>query len=204
MPRDYRRPSQSQPTKRKQNKSCVWWLIVGVALGVVITKILAPSQDATESAPEAAEAKSDQSTRPKPNFTFEKVLTEAEDDDGKAPPLPPPAPRPQPPEQKQEQAQPATPTPAQTTAITPEPETKPRSGTYVVQVGSFSRAADAERLKAQLALLGISTNVQAATLSSGRVTHRVRTGGFASRQEAKKIQDLLKRNGKDSLAIPIK
>lgn len=204
MPRDYRRSSQSQPSKRKQGKSCVWWLIVGVALGVVATKILAPGRDAAEPATETAARESESPARPKPSFKFEEILTEAEEDDGKAPPLPPPAPRPQPPAQEK----PATPKPAQTTAVEPtpkpEPAAKPRSGTYVVQVGSFSRAADAERLKAQLAMLGISTNVQAATLSNGRVTHRVRTGGFASREEAKKIQALLKRHGKDSLAIPVK
>ncbi|NEV60590.1 SPOR domain-containing protein [Thiorhodococcus minor] len=205
MPRDYRRSSQSQPSKRKQSRSCVWWLIVGIAVGVVATKILAPGQDAAEPATETAARESASPSRPKPSFKFEEILTQAEDDDdGKAPPLPPPAPRPQPPVQEK----PATPEPAQARAVepapTPAPAAKPRRGSYVVQVGSFSRAADAERLKAQLAMLGVSTSVQAATLSNGRVTHRVRTGGYASRAEAKKVQALLKRHGKDSLAIPVK
>ncbi|MBK1723302.1 SPOR domain-containing protein [Thiocystis violacea] len=205
MPRDYRRSTPSQPPKRKPCRSCVWWLIVGIALGVVVSRILAPSQGETEPAAETAatSAKSEKSALPKPSFRFEELLSDSEPDSGKSPPLPPPAPRPQPPAQNpQDATQTDTVTPP--LAITPEPVAKPASGTYVVQVGSFSRAADAERLKAQLALLGVSTSVQAATLANGKVTHRVRTGGFTSRQEAQKVQSLLKRNGKDSLAIPVK
>lgn len=210
MPRDYRRPPAATPPKRKQSKSCVWWLIVGVAVGVVATKVLAPSQDAAKPTAETAAVKTEKPALPKPSFKFEEILSEGEVDIGKGPAPPPPAPRPQPPEpEKPAAAKPAPSKPAQTASVsrppaTPEPVAKPRSGTYVVQVGSFGRASDAERLKAQLALLGISTSVQAATLSNGRVTHRVRTGAYASKEEARKVQALLKRHGKESLALPVR
>ena len=207
MPRDYRRSTPAPPPKRKQSKSCVWWLIVGVALGVVVSKILAPAtEDAGAGAEPAALATAGDRPAPvKPSFRFEEILTDPEADSRKATATPAPQPRSQPqpsasaPE-KPLQAAVVTAPPA----VTPEPTPEPRSGTYVVQVGSFNRAADAERLKAELALLGVSTSIQAATLSNGRVTHRVRTGGFTSRQDAQKIQSLLKRHGKDSLAIPVK
>lgn len=64
--------------------------------------------------------------------------------------------------------------------------------------------ADAERLKAELALLGVTTRVQAATLANGRTTHRVRTDAFASKAEAERIEALLRRHGKDSMKIPVK
>lgn len=200
MPRDYRRLSNSArvPTKRRPSKSCVWWLVVGVALGVVVANVLSPRQSDPVTNPELA-AKPDKPAVSKPNFRFEEILSDSEVQVGSAPPLPPSAPRPQPPA-------PAAQEPAQTTTVTPPAAAVPRagSGTYVVQVGSFGRAADAERLRAQLELLGISTSVQAATLADGRVTHRVRTGGYASRQEAEKVRSVLQRHGKDSLSIPIR
>jgi cell division protein FtsN len=85
-----------------------------------------------------------------------------------------------------------------------EPLPEARSGTYLVQVGSFNRPADAERLKAQLALLGVSASIQTATLANGKTTHRVRTGAYASKQDAEKVRSLLKRHGKDGLTIPVK
>ncbi len=202
MPRDYRRalPSRAR-SKRKQSKSCAWWLVVGVAVGVVVSNALSQRQSDPLMSSEgvATTANSQKPVLTKPSFRFEEILNDTEVDVGRGPPLPPSAPRPQPPAPVAEQ-------PAQTTALIPpvEPAAQARSGTYVVQVGSFSRPADAERLRAQLGLLGLSTSVQAATLSNGRVTHRVRTGGYASRQEAEKVRTLLKRHNKDSISIPVK
>lgn len=200
-----RRPASPPPTKRRQNRaSCVLWLISGMALGVAGSNILSsrPEGPAGPAATAARPVGTQQAPPAKPKFMFEEILSDTEVDIGKAPPPPPPAPRPQP----------VAPTPADAgteRAATPElplPETatRPSAGTYVVQAGSFSRAADAERLKAELALLGLSTSVQSATLANGKTTHRVRTGGYASKQEAEKVRALLKKHGKDSLAYPIK
>ncbi len=48
-------------------------------------------------------------------------------------------------------------------------------GSYVLQAGSFSQFEDADRMKAQLALLGMLANVQRVTVDD-KVYHRVRVG----------------------------
>jgi len=210
MVKDYRQGTPIRTSqKRKQNRSCVWWFLMGTALGVLATNILGSRHSGTGDAPETAAKPAAEETPPHvaPNFRFQEILSDTQVDIGdNTPPPPPPAPRPQPraePEKPVERpvAKPQTAAPAPT----PPAETvKPRSGTYVVQIGSFGRQADAERLKAELALLGISTNIQTATLSSGRVTHRVRTGAYASKQETEKIRAILRKHGKDSMVFPIK
>lgn len=85
-----------------------------------------------------------------------------------------------------------------------QPVAPPRSGTYVVQAGSFVTAGDAERRKAELALLGISSSIQSATLPNGKTAYRVRTGSYSSKQAAEQIRAQLKRNGKEGMTIPVK
>lgn len=52
------------------------------------------------------------------------------------------------------------------------------TGVYVLQAGSFSSFADADRMKAQLALLGITAYIQKVTVDD-RTYHRVRVGPVA-------------------------
>ncbi len=59
------------------------------------------------------------------------------------------------------------------TARAPQPIAEP--GRYLLQAGSFSAAADADRRQASLALLGIESQVQRVTIDSN-VFHRVRIG----------------------------
>ena len=48
-------------------------------------------------------------------------------------------------------------------------------GVYVLQAGSFSSFADSDRMKAQLALLGIVSYIQKVTVDD-KTYHRVRVG----------------------------
>jgi cell division protein FtsN len=43
-----------------------------------------------------------------------------------------------------------------------------------------------------------------ATIPSGETYHRVRTGPYADQAALDKVRDLLKRNGKDAMTIPVK
>ena len=212
MAKDYYRgkpappsPPSTPPIRRKPSRSCIGWMVGGVALGVVGSNVLAPRGESPEDTLGATLA--GQSV-PKPTFTYEKILSETEVEIGKGPPLPPPAPRPQP------QAQPpqvgieavSEPAPAPEPSAPSQlpPPAEPTSGTYVVQVASFSRPADAERLSERLAQLGLSTSIQTATLPNGKTAYRVRTGGYANRSEAEQVRALLKRHGQDGMTIPIK
>ncbi len=217
MAKDFRRGTSAPPSsKRKQSRSCVLWLIMGVGVGVAASSLLSSRQ----SAPAQPSEKSTQSAHPerllpvRPRFKFDEILNESEVEISKTQP-PPPAPRPQLPAEPPKAESPKQ-AEARTTRKMPDPPAlpappptvpdtaAPRGGNYVLQMGSFGRAADAERMKAELALVGVSASVQAATLPNGRTTYRVRTGAYASRQDAEKARSLLRNRGKDSIAIPLR
>ena len=63
--------------------------------------------------------------------------------------------------------------------------------------------ADAERLRAELGMLGVSSHLQTVTLASGEVYHRVRTGPYGSKREAEEARERLKASGKDGLTLPL-
>lgn len=74
------------------------------------------------------------------------------------------------------------------------------STAYLLQVGSFRAAADAEQMKARLALLGIVARVQIVTVND--VTwHRVRVGPVAGARQADEMRSRLAANGIDSLVL---
>lgn len=60
-------------------------------------------------------------------------------------------------------------------------------GTYVLQVGSFQSYSDADRLKANLALLGVEASIQQVTVDNGQTWNRVRIGPI---HNLKKLNDL--------------
>lgn len=53
-----------------------------------------------------------------------------------------------------------------------------KPGTYVLQAGSFRSGADADKLRARLALVGIESSVQTVTIDRDQTWHRVRIGPF--------------------------
>lgn len=58
-------------------------------------------------------------------------------------------------------------------------------------------------MKAELAMLGISTRVESVTINTGEVYHRVRTGPFQGKQAMEEARKTLKRHGKDPMAIKV-
>ena len=81
---------------------------------------------------------------------------------------------------------------------TPVPEVKE---TFYVQAGAFQSAADADNLKARLALLGVEAAVQSGlTMDRGQL-HRVRVGPFTRVEEVNRIRDTLKQHGIETTLI---
>jgi cell division protein FtsN len=74
------------------------------------------------------------------------------------------------------------------------------SGRYLLQVGSFRELADADQLKARLALLGVVARVQSVTVNEA-TWHRVRVGPVNSAREADDMRSRLSDNGIDSLVM---
>ena len=68
----------------------------------------------------------------------------------------------------------------------------------ILQAGSFSNENDAEKLKARLALLGVETAIQTATLADKGVWYRVRLGPYKSADEMNRARNFLKQNGVES------
>ena len=71
---------------------------------------------------------------------------------------------------------------------------------YILQVGSFQNAADAEQMKARLALLGSVANVQTVTVN-GKTWHRVRIGPFKGARKADEMRRMLSENQIDTLVM---
>ena len=73
----------------------------------------------------------------------------------------------------------------------------PQSGKeqYFLQAGSFQNEADANNLKAKLALMGIEATIQSATVPDKWVWHRVLVGPFIDVEEMNKSRTTLTQGG---------
>ncbi|TAL83675.1 MAG: SPOR domain-containing protein [Rhodanobacter sp.] len=77
----------------------------------------------------------------------------------------------------------------------------PSSGSgYLLQVGAFPNAADAETLKAKLALQGFVAKVQSVNIG-GQVFHRVRLGPFRSATQLESTKQQLASAGIKAIAL---
>ncbi|ROO27001.1 SPOR domain-containing protein [Salinisphaera orenii] len=199
------------------------WLVCGLCIGLVIAagfyvfarpagsnapqsvEIAAPQdEDAatnTDDAPEeTAAAEPDQNAESEPRFSFYKMLPnyevvipeeeypEEEPDTAASAAQDTPAGEPPPP-------------PDSTQPTTPRVE---EPGNYVIQAGSFSRDADADRRKAELALLGVPANVVSVDLSSGKTVYRVQSNTIRSSDKLNELLKRLRENRIDTLVMRAK
>lgn len=111
----------------------------------------------------------------KPRFEFYKVLTDKQDAAADVPAKP------------AEKAKPA--------------EDKVANAARYLQAGSFSNAADAENLKATLAMKGMDASVQKVSIPGRGEMHRVRVGPFQSEQDMVSARGTLKLNGLDATPV---
>jgi cell division protein FtsN len=91
--------------------------------------------------------------------------------------------------------------------LEPPPPTNPQQPTtsddedlYVLQAGSFRSSADADQMKAQLALLGSMANIQTVTVD-GQTWHRVRVGPVRGTRQVNQLRNQLRENGIDTLVL---
>jgi hypothetical protein len=75
-----------------------------------------------------------------------------------------------------------------------------QSDSYILQAGSFKSAADAEQMKARLALMGSMATVQTVTVN-GETWHRVRLGPFEGARKTDEMRRLLSDNQIDTLVM---
>jgi len=72
---------------------------------------------------------------------------------------------------------------------------------FFLQVGAFQKAADADNLKAKLALTGLETSVQEVSIPDKGTMHRVRVGPFRTPEEMNRARGLLSQNGVQGTVI---
>lgn len=73
---------------------------------------------------------------------------------------------------------------------------------YILQAGSFRIAAEAEQMKARLALLGSMAEVQTVTVNQ-QTWHRVRLGPFKGARKTDKMRRLLAENQIETLVMKV-
>jgi cell division protein FtsN len=190
MTRDYKNAKCDQDRDRPLPG---WvWLLTGLTMGLAVALIVylnqprvmpvAP-QTAVISPPskqptEPAQKKKDESTSAKRRFDFYTLLPELEvvvPDD-------------------QARSSSAT---AGADASTPAATA---TGPYILQAGSFQHAAEAEMLKANLALLGVEADIQTVTVDNN-IWHRVRVGPYADLVELNRVRERLTRNQIDTVLL---
>ncbi|HLU61219.1 MAG TPA: SPOR domain-containing protein [Gammaproteobacteria bacterium] len=76
-----------------------------------------------------------------------------------------------------------------------------KPGTYVLQAGSFRNAADADKLRATLALAGIESSVQTVTIDRDQTWHRVRIGPFENLDRLNAARERLAQHNIQALVI---
>lgn len=76
--------------------------------------------------------------------------------------------------------------------------------TYVLQAGSFRQLAQADRLKAELALIGMPAQIQTVSIEGGSKWHRVRVGPFTNLQALNEARDELQRNGLKVMVLKVR
>lgn len=170
------RRTQKKASSRRRQPTPGWaWLLTGLAIGLSITLFTflkdrpapppLPVTNAPGTEPPMADsAKTLDDKNAKPKFDFYTILPEME-------------------------------------IIVPDKRNKAgqsapidQPGTYILQVGSFRSFAEADGLKAQLALLGVESTIETVTINNRDTWHRVRVGPTQDLRELNKIRTRLLNN----------
>lgn len=198
MPRDYK----SRTTSRKQKRSLpgYLWLLSGLAIGLFVAFIIyldkQPETDKNfgtavqhelekikqQSKKKDTEKKNTPAEKKEQKFNFYTILPELE--------VLIPENETRPPE-------------AKNTSHTSSAKQPSSTKQYVLQVGSFQNLNDAEKLKANLALLGITADIQHVTVNKQQ-WHRVRSGPYRNKNQLYKDQNLLNKNDIHGISIELK
>jgi len=208
MTQDYKArsgPSPRAAARRRHERSCIWWFLLGAMLGSfgVGMAWMLQSPPGPPVATSDAEPPRTRTPQPPPmEFTFHDILPDTrvdvprEEPNSRPPPLPPPPPR-------QVEELTTAPTRASQPRQPVAPPPKADTGSYLLQIGSFRRSTDADSQKAKLALLGIQARVSVAQVN-GVTYHRVISGPYPGKQAAEQTREKLSRNGLKSFATKVR
>ena len=191
MTRDYKNTPKPGAAPKKKAKAPAptpgWvWLLAGLAIGLFVA-LLVYLQDFSvtpdRTAPPVVERsrpavpaveKAEEETAQKPRFDFYNLLPEME-----------------------------VLIPDQELAAEREKEPAEKV-VYYLQAASFRKFEEADRLRAQLALMNIESQIQRVTVNDTSTWHRVRIGPFASARKMDKVRGRLRAANIDPIVLKVK
>lgn len=189
-PRDYKQRPRQNSRKPSKQRSPWLYFVVGMLTGVTASVLIyfnefvpvplyvspkvAPEENTAEQKPRTKTEKPDS---PKPRFEFYTLLPEME-------------------------------------VAIPDADLKPGSpatrsvsdgsGTYYLQAGSFRLPEEADKLKANLAFLGLEPSIQTVTINGADTWHRVRLGPFSDLASLNEVRRRLIDNKIESIVLKVK
>lgn len=208
MTRDYKNSPQRAARGGGSGKTVFTGVVIGLLLGIITALGIAlylnrspspfvnktqqpePKKPAEANAPDAAKpmepAPLPGMGKPgeKPRFDFYEILPGDKDATKRQPDKP------------AKEAAPANHSEAgQAKALEPAPAKAASKDFYFLQAGSFRSAADADNLKARLALIGLQANVMQADVPNMGTMYRVRVGPYPTSDAMTMVKDQLAQNG---------
>ncbi|WP_022963660.1 SPOR domain-containing protein [Halopseudomonas pelagia] len=184
-----RRGASRQQSNSKRSIPAWLWLVAGLAIGVFVTFLfqLEPGRGSVQrdkSPPPPAVTPPPSKAAEQPRYDFYTLLPESEVIVPQSS-VPETAAKPEPAVDDQK--------PAAVTAA---------SGTrFYLQAGSFRQRAEADRVRAQILLLGLDVNLENARLDGGEIWYRVQVGPFQDRATLSSAQTTLAGNGFENLLL---
>ena len=181
MTRDFakKRPAaQGRPRRKSQVPGWVW-LFTGAVLGgfivflVNLAKVELPEEPQTQKVALPEPSPEKEPDTPKPRFDFYKLLRESET------------------------IAPAT----EATAETGPQQASGPTQEFILQVGSFRRAQDADGLRAQLLLLNLDAYTEQVKLRNQETWHRVMVGPFENHSRMASARSTLVSNNYNALVL---
>lgn len=187
MSRDYKK--SDRPAAKKGGSPMFTGILIGLVVGLVVAIGVAlyinfgpkpfvsrdkqPAEAAKAPAAEPAQAPADSKPAGKPRFDFYTILPGSEEPVS---------------EQDLKQA---------------KKQEGPSKDGYFLQVGSFQAAAEADNMKARLALLGLEAVIQTADIPDKGIWHRVRIGPYTNIDDMNRARSLLAQNNIPSSLVKV-
>nr|WP_324259910.1 SPOR domain-containing protein [Cellvibrio fontiphilus] len=180
MSRDFAKKSRSPAGRSASSRSAnngqtPGWLffVAGLVLGAFAASLYFIKNPTTAPAPqEQPKPKVEENKTPKPRFDFYKLLQESE-----------------------------TIVPASETINDERPAADQQKIEYLLQVGSFPKAEDADKLRAQLIMINLDARIETVEIRKGEVWHRVVVGPFNTQAELTSARSQLVNNQYNALVL---
>ncbi|HSC67650.1 MAG TPA: SPOR domain-containing protein [Cellvibrio sp.] len=176
MSRDFAKKGRAPASRNSSAKGATpaWlWFIAGLVLGAFAASVYFIKHPVTVEAPpkEEPKPKATENKTPKPRFDFYKLLQESE-----------------------------TIVPASET-INEDKPAQEQGTEYILQVGSFPNADDADKLRAQLILINLDAHIEKVEIRKGEIWHRVVVGPFGTQAALTTARSQLVNNQYNALVL---